>query len=1142
MLCSGILLKQGAVVKTWRERYFTLDSSSLGYYDVPTTVGAFPTGSARGVIPVSSLRDVQVGGSANTDGGGAFRIVFDAAAALDTYGVSSTGAGGTREVVLLAPSDTERAKWVAALSSVAFSPARAVLALREVTAAWRAGRICSREWEMARALIAAGTEDSLKAAARVIDAGRVRGARMRAGDALESLLLDFSLAHSESALLGVLAGIRRVASSAPIPRAARERLVEIAVCKYGDGTGIAASGQPAAGDGIAAAVARGWSGHAWSGSGDSDDDTRDAWTPIVQEAFALVLHVVAASVQRAALARRKVKRATATATAATSTSVESTLEAESVFTSAVMPPSPVAATRPRRLSRAATMSRVSSTTRLSRDESRYNAGMDAIELLLEETGLLADLNLVNEVGLDGDGGGIEEEDEDEDDEEDEGWSEPEEADAAAAALAQSQLGMLSDLSEEGLFADSYDLGARLGEGAYSLVFRARHRASGLEVAVKVAAKERMSENDRKRLVEEVAIMARLDHPHILALFAFYDEPAAYYIVMELCLGGELFDRIVNASTYSEAAARDTLSSLAQTVSYLHERGVAHRDLKPENILLSSSDPATSMIKLGDLGFAKKVPLIGLSTSCGTPSYVAPEILKGEPYGLPCDIWSLGVILYILLCGYAPFSSANQSDLFRMIVSGKFVFDAPYWDKVSTPAKELIRRLIVVAPDKRATAAELMAHPWLNGNVSTAELTTARTAMRVFNEARRRVVKRGELVKQGQVVRSWKRRVFILTPDALSYYDAADIEAAGGKVAPEPPSSAGLTESVFAFLGISGGAAPTLGARPKGMIALADVVSVEPCTLDAATLAGAGVGMGGGAGLRVRGPASRELIAIAQDAKARSEWIAAISATKAHGDLVSKAWTALGGDYGAEVVQLMSLAKDWEDLILVGVIPDAVATSSSSPLPVSEVGSATVTATSDSSNDSSSTVSKSTITRGKSEGDVSLSPRMAPAPAASLPPAVADAKAILTTPKIRAVLRAELEASSGAARRGKSSLSLPPLSPRLEAAVATPTATLSSPQSPLLIVQQPPPQSPPPTSITAEMIASGAAAAAAAAAAGDGVANTTVMKEAPLALPPVDIVADGGGMSGRESPKTLSHSLSGIDRRRAWETATPPPAQ
>lgn len=162
--------------------------------------------------------------------------------------------------------------------------------------------------------------------------------------------------------------------------------------------------------------------------------------------------------------------------------------------------------------------------------------------------------------------------------------------------------------------------------------------------------------------------------------------------------------------------------------------MVHRDLKPENLLLMSADDDTS-IKLADFGFAKKVTTdnSGLVTTCGTPGYVAPEILEGASYGKPVDIWSIGIITYILLAGYPPFHDDSQPILFRKIRKGKYYYDSPYWDNVSDDAKEFISKMLVVDPAQRSTASDLLQHKWITGtDVATVPLTSALTELRRFH--------------------------------------------------------------------------------------------------------------------------------------------------------------------------------------------------------------------------------------------------------------------------------------------------------------------------------------------------------------------------------------------------------------------------
>jgi serine/threonine protein kinase len=185
--------------------------------------------------------------------------------------------------------------------------------------------------------------------------------------------------------------------------------------------------------------------------------------------------------------------------------------------------------------------------------------------------------------------------------------------------------------------------------------------------------------------------------------------------MERMSGGELFDRIVAKAYYNEKEARDTCKILLEAVGFMHMNHVAHRDLKPENLLLLSKDD-DSAVKIADFGFAKKVKeLNSLTTQCGTPGYVAPEILEGTPYDHRADMWSVGVILYILLGGYPPFIENTQRDLFRKIRRGEYEFHEEYWGTVSMEAKELISSLLTVDATKRLDAQQALENSWIRGD-------------------------------------------------------------------------------------------------------------------------------------------------------------------------------------------------------------------------------------------------------------------------------------------------------------------------------------------------------------------------------------------------------------------------------------------
>eukprot|EP00977_Amphora_coffeiformis_P005764 scaffold1221_cov207-Amphora_coffeaeformis.AAC.23 len=237
-------------------------------------------------------------------------------------------------------------------------------------------------------------------------------------------------------------------------------------------------------------------------------------------------------------------------------------------------------------------------------------------------------------------------------------------------------------------------------------------------------------------------MAQLQHAHLVALHEIYKVQDDYHIVMEYIRGGELLDRIVQKEYYNEKDARNVCRALFQAMDYCHARQIAHRDLKPENLLLvSETDDAD--VKIADFGFAKRCPAEGFTTMCGTPSYVAPEILLAAtrgPYHVPCDMWSLGVIVYILLGGYSPFGDGHdEGELFRTITSGSFEFHNEYWDPVSDSAKDFIQKLLTVDPNERLTAHQALQHAWLTAcetELEAKDLTGSLQELKKFNAKRK----------------------------------------------------------------------------------------------------------------------------------------------------------------------------------------------------------------------------------------------------------------------------------------------------------------------------------------------------------------------------------------------------------------------
>jgi len=268
--------------------------------------------------------------------------------------------------------------------------------------------------------------------------------------------------------------------------------------------------------------------------------------------------------------------------------------------------------------------------------------------------------------------------------------------------------------------DKYDLKDVLGTGAFSQVRLAESKDDGQMYAIKIIDKKALKGKEDS-LENEIRVLKRLDHRNVVKLLEAYESRSCVYLVMELVTGGELFDRIVEKGSYSEKDAADLIKQVLSAVAYMHDEGVVHRDLKPENLLYYSSKDggpeSDSKIMISDFGLSKMEESGVMATACGTPGYVAPEVLAQKPYGKAVDVWSIGVISYILLCGYPPFYDENDANLFAQILKGEFEFDSPYWDDISEEAKDFIRSLMCVNVEHRLTCHTALEHCWITGKQS-----------------------------------------------------------------------------------------------------------------------------------------------------------------------------------------------------------------------------------------------------------------------------------------------------------------------------------------------------------------------------------------------------------------------------------------
>ncbi|XP_053102821.1 calcium/calmodulin-dependent protein kinase type 1G isoform X2 [Hemicordylus capensis] len=219
----------------------------------------------------------------------------------------------------------------------------------------------------------------------------------------------------------------------------------------------------------------------------------------------------------------------------------------------------------------------------------------------------------------------------------------------------------------------------LGSGAFSEVFLVKHRASGKLFALKCIKKSPVTRDSN--LENEIAVLNKIKHENIVTLEDIYESTTHFYLVMQLVSGGELFDRILERGVYTEKDASIVIQQVLGAVHYLHENGIVHRDLKPENLLYLTPED-DSKIMITDFGLSKMEQNGIMSTACGTPGYVAPEVLEQKPYSKAVDCWSIGVITYILLCGYPPFYEETESKLFEKIREGYFEFESPFWDDIS----------------------------------------------------------------------------------------------------------------------------------------------------------------------------------------------------------------------------------------------------------------------------------------------------------------------------------------------------------------------------------------------------------------------------------------------------------------------------
>ena len=263
--------------------------------------------------------------------------------------------------------------------------------------------------------------------------------------------------------------------------------------------------------------------------------------------------------------------------------------------------------------------------------------------------------------------------------------------------------------------DNYDCTKRLGKGGFGKVFQVRNKTTKKFFACKKLSK--LNINNLAKFQNEIDILMKMDHPNIVKLYEVFESENSLYLIMEECDGGELFDRILHRintnNMYTEREACILIKQIIGAIEYCHNNGIAHRDLKPENLLyLKEGSEEDNPIKIADFGLSQSINLKKmLSSKVGTSYYISPETLAGN-YNEKCDIWSIGIILYILLSGEPPFNGPSDGIILAKIKTYKYNFPESKWKNISIEAKDLILKMLI-QEDKRLSASQVLQHPWFN---------------------------------------------------------------------------------------------------------------------------------------------------------------------------------------------------------------------------------------------------------------------------------------------------------------------------------------------------------------------------------------------------------------------------------------------
>ncbi|KAI8331495.1 kinase-like domain-containing protein [Chlamydoabsidia padenii] len=340
--------------------------------------------------------------------------------------------------------------------------------------------------------------------------------------------------------------------------------------------------------------------------------------------------------------------------------------------------------------------------------------------------------------------------------------------------------------------ERYQLLEKIGDGAFSIVYEALDTETNEKVAVKVVDQTKLKRDQKASILKEIRIMQTLKHPSVVRMLAYHETPTHFFLVLELCQGGELFNQIVKLTYFSEDLARHCIRQVAEGLRYLHEeRGVVHRDIKPENLLfdpipimertkprppLPDFDDESKMdegefvpgvggggigrIKIADFGLSKVVWDQHTMTPCGTVGYTAPEIVKDQRYSKSVDMWALGCVLYTMLCGFPPFFDEDITDLTQKVAKGQYEFLSPWWDVVSDDVKDLITHTLCMNPRKRYTIDQFLKHPWMQQKPHVENKTTESEQQLQESEAEqvKKHYRQKNTTSSGQTTPTERRRI------------------------------------------------------------------------------------------------------------------------------------------------------------------------------------------------------------------------------------------------------------------------------------------------------------------------------------------------------------------------------------------------